>query len=123
MHPVVTTIEALCKAMVEADPTGLERYASDSLSYGHTSGIVESKDEFLRAIVGEEKRDDFKWITVSDHSIIEDSDVVIARHRFQAEVFVNGSPMHPDIRVVQVWKKAADGTWKLIVRQAFKTPS
>lgn len=120
MHPIITTIEALCRAMVEADPKGLERFVADELSYGHTSGMIECKDDFLSAIVGEDKRDDFKWIQVSDHTITEAGEVVIARHRFTAEVLVHGAPMYPDIRVVQVWRKDGEGEWKLLVRQAFR---
>lgn len=120
MHPIITTIEALCNAMVSADSEALASFVADELSYGHTSGMIECKDDFLDAIVGDEKRDDFKWIQVSDHTITEAGEVVIARHRFTAEVLVHGTPMHPDIRVVQVWRKDDEGEWKLLVRQAFR---
>ena len=44
---VAEAIAALTKAMLAADRDKLEALVSDSLSYGHSSGRIESKKEFV----------------------------------------------------------------------------
>ena len=39
-------VEAMRKAMVEADKAKLEELVADQLSYGHSAGVVENKEQF-----------------------------------------------------------------------------
>ena len=45
-------IEALRKAMVDADKARLEELVADQLSYGHSSGVIESKAQFVSVVAG-----------------------------------------------------------------------
>lgn len=112
------SIEAFRVAMIEGDRDSLLRLTSDALSYGHTSGLIEDKQEFVKGI-GE--RDEFKSISVSELSVQESGPFAIVRHRFQAEVLIYGKKATPDIQVLQVWI-AEEGEWKLLARQAFRLP-
>lgn len=114
-------MESIRIAMIRADLLSLEQLTHQALSYGHTSGLVEDRCKFINAIVGEKKRDVFNSITLSDQTITiaDDTATAIVRHRFVAEVIVNGVKMKPDIMVMQVWQQE-DGLWKLIARQAYK---
>ena len=38
------------KAMVEGDKAKLEALVADELSYGHSAGVIESKQQFLDVI-------------------------------------------------------------------------
>jgi hypothetical protein len=118
---VESAVESIRIAMVRADSLSLEQLTHQALSYGHTSGLVENRAEFIGAIVGEKKRDVFNSITLSNQTITiaDDTATAIVRHRFVAEVVVNGVIMKPDIMVMQVWQQE-DGLWKLIARQAYK---
>ncbi|MCR4286081.1 MAG: nuclear transport factor 2 family protein [Candidatus Kaiserbacteria bacterium] len=116
---IAKAVENLRRAMVEANQLILEKLTAEELSYGHTSGLVENKREFVDAIVGSNRRDVFKMIGLSDQIIRKAGDTAIVRHRFKAEVIVNGIPMHPDIRVIQIWQQK-QGEWKLLARQAFR---
>jgi hypothetical protein len=112
-------VESLRMAMVNADHAMLERLTADELSYGHTSGLIEDKSSFIDAIAGSTVRDVFKRIELSDEVVTVLGDVALVRHRFKAEVLVNGASMNPDIRVLQIWQQKQDG-WKLLARQAYK---
>jgi ketosteroid isomerase-like protein len=116
MKAIEKAIEDLRLAMINADHAELERLTAEELSYGHTSGLIEDKKDFIQAIGG---RDHFKTITITDLTIREANGLAIVRHRFQSEVFINGALAQPDIRVLQVWRQQ-DGKWKLIARQAYK---
>lgn len=116
---VIDAVEALRQAMLDADGVKLQELTAEKLSYGHTSGVIEDKEAFISAIVGPNNRDDFKTITQSDVVVTVSGDTALVRYRFQAEVHVNGEPMFPDIRVLQVWQLQSN-VWKLLARQAYR---
>jgi ketosteroid isomerase-like protein len=110
-------IEDLTKAMVAADKAALEALVSDQLSYGHSSGAVQNKAEFVGVIAS--KKTIYKSITLSDATIAVVGNNAIARHTFTAEVESGGKASSPKIGVMQVWVKDG-GNWRLLARQAFK---
>jgi hypothetical protein len=103
--------------MVAADKAALEALVSDQLSYGHSSGTIQNKAEFVGVIVG--KKTIYKSITLTDPTIAVVGNNAIARHTFAAEVEAGGQASSPKIGVMQVWVKDG-GNWKLLARQAFK---
>lgn len=113
---IAEAVEKLRKAMVDTDRETLKNLTAEELSYGHASGLIEDKEHFVHAIGS---RDFFKKIELSDQIIQSEGDIAIVRHRFQAEVTINGNFVTPDVRVLQVWKNK-EGEWKLVARQAFK---
>jgi ketosteroid isomerase-like protein len=117
---VKKAVDDLTKAMTAADKAQLEALVSDQLSYGHSSGKVETKAEFVGVIAG--KKTIYKSITLSDPSVSVTGNNAIARHTFAAEVEVDGKPSSPKIGVLQVWVKDG-GAWKLLARQAFSKPA
>lgn len=119
MVNVASAVENLRQAMVAADQLALDNLTADELSYGHTSGLVENKQEFIIAITGNARRDEFKWIELSNQVLSVSGDVAIVRHNFKAEVLVNGVLIAPDIQVLQVWVRN-EGAWKLLARQSYK---
>ena len=110
-------IEDLTKAMMAADKARLEALTADQLSYGHSSGKVETKAEFIGVIA--DKKTIYKSITLSNPSVAVVGNNAIARHIFAAEVEAGGQASSPKIGVMQVWVKDGGG-WKLLARQAFR---
>src|SRR6266540_7518649 len=58
--------ETLRKAMLDADRARLEELTADQLSYGHSSGRIETKAQFIDIVAG--KKTIYKSITLSDAS-------------------------------------------------------
>lgn len=114
---VAARLEALRVAMIDGDRAALEELTWKELSYGHSSGKIESQREFVDVIAS--GRNDFKTLELSDHVITIVGDVAIVRHTFVAEALNNGELQKPRIGVMQVWKKDKK-KWKLLGRQAFK---
>jgi ketosteroid isomerase-like protein len=117
--PETTAIEQACetlrKLMITPDRSALEPIFADQLSYGHSDGRVQTKAEFIDALVN--GKSVFKSISISGQTISLVGDIAIVRHRFEADAISNGVPAQPRIRILQVWQKQGDA-WRLLVRQA-----
>lgn len=114
---VTNAVEALKKAMIDADKTALENLAADGLSYGHSSGKVEDKAEFVRAIVSGES--DFVTIDLTEQTIKIVGNSAIVRHKLFAKTNNKGQAGTANIAILLVWQKQK-GRWKLLARQAVK---
>lgn len=115
---VIQAIESLRKAMLEADRKGLLELIADELSYGHSSGLVETKSEFIDVVAN--KKTIFKSIALIEPSIVMAGDNAIARHIFVNETeSSDGRPGVPRVGAMQLWTKR-NGSWKLLARQAFR---
>jgi len=110
-------IEALRKVLLEKDKARLELLSADQLSYGHSSGKVQTKAEFVDGVMTSKALT--KSIAFPELSITVVGDAAIARHLFEAEMETDGKPTSVKIGALQVWQKQT-GNWKLLARQGFK---
>jgi hypothetical protein len=114
---VASAVETLCKGMLDGDRKALEKVASEKLTYGHSSGKMENKAEFIEAIVS--GKSDFTRIDISDQKIFLSGNTAIVRHVLKGESVNNGTAGVVNIGIMLVWQKEGKD-WKLIGRQAFK---
>ena len=115
---VAEAISALTKAMLGADQAKLDALTAAELSYGHSSGRVETKSEFITPIVS--KKSVYKSIELSNHKITFAGANAIARHDWVSESGTGDGKWNVSkIGVLQVWQKQG-ADWKLLARQAFK---
>lgn len=113
---VAAAVEKLRAAMISGNKADLESVLSDDLTYGHSSGKVQSKAVFVEEI--STKKSDFLKIELSEQTISIAGDVAIVRHILVADTNDGGKPANPHLGIVLVWKKTK-GEWKLIARRAF----
>ncbi|HEU4379832.1 MAG TPA: nuclear transport factor 2 family protein [Hyphomicrobiaceae bacterium] len=117
---VTAAVEALTKAMLQADRAALERLVADQLSYGHSSGLVETKAQFVDVIAN--RKTVYKSITLSEPSTVMAGDNAVVRHIFSNTTETAGKTASISVGILQVWQKQA-GNWKLLARQAFRLPA
>jgi len=117
---IATAVEALRKAMVNADKAGLEKLTDKRLTYGHSNGRIEDKAAFVENLVSGSS--DFVTIDLSDQRIIITGGTAIVRHTLTAKTNDGGKPGNAHLYVMLVWIKEG-GQWKLIGRQAVKVPA
>jgi hypothetical protein len=115
---LLQSVEKLRVAMIEADKSVLESLVSDSLSYGHSSGKVEGKKQFIENIIS--GKSDFISIELSEQTASIIQNTAIVRHVLSAETNDNAKPGNVRLNVLQVWQKQKNKAWKLIARQAVK---
>ena len=114
---VAAATEAFRKAMVDADKTALENLTAATLSYGHSSGKVENKTDFIANLIKGPL--DFVTIEFLDQTITLSKKTAIVRHTFVSKTDTGGKAGEIKIGNVLIWEKQKGG-WKLIGRQAFK---
>ncbi len=112
-------VNALTKAMIDADGKALKALSSESLSYGHSGGHIENQAEFIEKITS--GKSDFIAIKLSEQSISISGDTALVRHILNADIKDGGVPNTIKLGVLLVWQKRG-GDWKLLARQAFKFP-
>lgn len=110
-------INALSKAMIDADAKSLRSLTAAALNYGHSSGRVEDQNTFIQNLVNGSS--DFVTIDLQDQQINVIDDLAIVRHILTGDTNDSGRPGSVRIGVMMVWQQQ-QGEWKLLVRQAFK---
>lgn len=114
---VTKAVADLTAAMIAADKPKLEALVADQLSYGHSSGKLETKAQFVDVVSS--KKTIYKSINLTDMKISVVGNDAIVRHTWDSVSESDGKSNTAHIGVLQVWAKQ-DGKWKLLARQAFK---
>lgn len=100
-----------------ANDKALANYLDESLSYGHSNGWVESKQD----IIVDLNSGKIKYNAIKEDSIVAVADKEMGYVRFVADMNVemNGKPVTFRLKVLEVWRQR-NGNWKLYARQAIK---
>ncbi len=117
---VAQAVENLRKAMLNPEIATLEGMVAAQLTYGHSSGLIEDKASFVNALVSGKSL--FTSINLSDQTISVSGNVALVRHHLMGETLNNQVAGKADLLVLLVWQKL-NGKWKLLARQAVKTPA
>ena len=117
---VTDVVEVLRKGILEADKAKLAQVTSEQLSYGHSSARVETKEQFINAVVT--RKAVVKSLAFPDLKVTVVGNAAIARHIYLAESELDGKATTTRIGALQVWQKQ-DGAWKLLARQGFTLPA
>jgi ketosteroid isomerase-like protein len=113
---VSAQVEALRKAMIAGDKAALDKLSAAELTYGHSSGRLENKAEFIDALVS--GKSGFSSIDLSDQSVSVVGNVALARHVFNGQQKKAGGDK-VKLSILTVWLEQ-QGQWKLVARQAAK---
>ena len=117
---VTEAVEVLRKAWLEADKARLEQVTAAQVSYGHSDGRVETKEQFITAVMN--RKQVVKSLAFPELKVAVVGNAAIARHIFLAESELDGKTTTTRIGALQVWQKQ-DGGWKLLARQGFRLPA
>ena len=114
---VAAAVDHLTQAMLHKDIPQLQALTANNLTYGHSSGKVQNKQEFIADI--ETGRSGFKTLEMQKQTITLNGDTALVRNHFHALAVNSGVEVPTDIDNFQVWQKQK-GKWLLIGRQAYK---
>jgi hypothetical protein len=114
------SIETLNKAMISPDNSTLEKLTAENLSYGHSTGVVQNKSEFIKDILSGPVK--FVQIENANQSITITDNTATVRNICSIKGTRVGAPLDLKIGILMVWIKK-DGGWKLLARQGYKLPS
>jgi hypothetical protein len=116
---IATAVEQLRKAIVNADSTMLDKLTADELSYGHSGGLLQNKQEFIHSITSGTSV--FVSIDLTGQTIQIVDNTAIVRHILSAATNDKGKGAGTvKLGVLTVWIKNNAGQWHLLARQAVK---
>ena len=117
---VAQNVETLRKGLLEADKAQLDQVTASQISYGHSDGRVESKEQFITSVLN--RKQVVKSLAFPELKVSVVGNAAIARHIYLSESELDGKATTTRIGALQVWQKQ-DGGWKLLARQGFRLPA
>ena len=100
---VAAAVETLRKAMIDGDKATLENITLDELTYGHSSGKLETKAEYVEALAS--GKSNFESMDLTAQTITVVGNTALVRHDLKAHVVDNGKPADVHLGVLLVWQK------------------
>ena len=115
---VATAVENLREAMIAGDRAMLDKLTVPELSYGHASSRMETKAEFIDALVSGKAtgKSGHTAIELANQTIIVLDNTAIVRHDLAGTRRDGAGVMK--LRILQIWMEQPDKQWKLVARQA-----
>ncbi|MHC8394286.1 nuclear transport factor 2 family protein [Pseudomonas sp. LB3P93] len=114
---VANAVDHLTQAMLTKNIPELKALTAENLTYGHSSGKVQDKKDFIADI--ETGKSAFKTLEMQNQTITVSGDVALVRHHFSAQAIKGTEVVPTEIENFQIWQKKA-GKWLLVGRQAFR---
>ena len=108
---VLAMDERRLKAMIAGDIGELEKLLHRDLKYTHSSGLVDSKDSYIRGV--REKLWDYLSIKTTNMLMTVYGDTALIHCRLQIDLEVKGVPRQVDSLALTVWIKD-EGRWQVL---------
>ena len=110
-------VARLDKALVEKDTVALKQLLHKDVSYGHSNGWVQTKQDVINDMISGKllyskiESEDLKWTVSKDWTSV--------RSTTKVEATMNGNKVDLKLHVLEVWQKTNKG-WQMIARQSTK---
>ena len=108
---------ALNEALLNKDAAVLKVLLHNDLSYGHSNGWIQSKEDVMADFVS--GKIEYKKIEAGEERFVVNKEAVSVRSITKVEGVVNGTAFSMSLQVLQVWKRIKK-QWVLIARQSVK---
>ena len=114
---VEETVATLRQAILDGDSAKLDQVTDSGLTYGHSLGKLENKQQFIHALAS--GASDFKTLDLSDQTIVVRGKTAVVRHKLTADIKEGDKFNSVKLAVMMVFVKE-DKHWKLLGRQAIR---
>lgn len=106
-------------AMQAADIEALDDLLHDQLIYSHSTGGMDTKEEYLAAL--RDKVSIYKSVVRDGQTVRVTGDVGLVFHHAVIDAEHKGADLHLDNRLLAVWVRD-DGVWRLLAIQSGAIP-
>lgn len=115
---VLEALGELDQALIDRDSATLTSITAPNLTYGHSSGNIQNKREFIDDVMN----GPFKFVSITneDQSVTISDNVGIVRHILSADATNAGNPAKVRIGMLMVFKQNENNEVVLLARQAYK---
>ena len=114
---VMMKMLGLKNALIAKDSMALSKLLADDVTYGHTSGIIQTKQELIHDITTSVQ--DYKSIEPSNMNIRVYDNSAIVTMNSHVNLLYKNNPVDMNMFVTLVWIKE-NGDWKLEARESVK---
>jgi ketosteroid isomerase-like protein len=115
---VLSAMDAWKQAMLKKDKAGLEKVFHPDLTYGHSSGVVENKDQAIEHVVN--GGGTYTAINLSDTKVVVKGNTALVTGKAEYhEITKEKKETTANLVVLSAWMKGPKG-WQMIARQATK---
>lgn len=118
-NEVENSVNKLTELMITPDSLALDKLILNNLSYGHSSGKIETKQQFMQSLLS--RSSDFVDINLTDQTVTIQNKTALVRHTLNAKTNDKNVPGNVKLNILLIWSKEKAG-WKLLGRQAVKVP-
>jgi ketosteroid isomerase-like protein len=113
---VLAAMETWRQAMLTKDAAAFDKVFHPELSYGHSIGLIESKQQATDHVL--KSTTVYKAVELSDTKVKVYGDTALVTGKAHYEKHPKGAPvLHQHLVVLSVWKQTARG-WQMIARQS-----
>jgi len=112
-------MQDLKNALLSKDSISLSGLLADDISYGHSSGLIQTKSQLIRDVVSGFQ--EYKSIEASDLNVRIYDNTGIATLKLKVNLSFGGNPMDLNLIATLTWVKI-NNEWKLVARQSVKLP-
>jgi len=116
-NEVENAVNKLTELMITPDSLALDKLILNNLSYGHSSGKIETKQQFMQSLLSGSS--DFVDINLTDQTVTIQNKTALVRHTLNAKTNDKNVPGNVKLNILLIWSKEKAG-WKLLGRQAVK---
>jgi hypothetical protein len=109
--PALEADRARFEAQVKGDVAALDKLLATDLTYVHSSGVVETKDEFVGAIRSGKYK--YKSIVPEGVTVRAHGDTAVVHGKATIDVVSSGRDVHVLLVFTDVWVKR-DGRWQMV---------
>ena len=117
---VLAAMDVWKDAMIKKDQAAFEKVLHPDLTYGHSSGLVESKAEAIKHVV--EQPATYTGINFKDTKVNVQGKAATVIGKVDYLERANGKDNVVNLMVLTTWVKGAKG-WQMLARQAAKLPA
>jgi ketosteroid isomerase-like protein len=114
---IMLKMASLRSALLNKDSVTFSRILSDDLTYGHSIGLMQSKQELIRSVMSGQH--EYKSIEPSDMKIRLYDNTAVVTAKAKVKLNSDGKPLDLSMNLLLVWVKQGN-EWKLVARQAVK---
>jgi ketosteroid isomerase-like protein len=105
--------------VIAGDIAKVDAFLGRDLIYGHASGIVENKDQYMTKLRGGAQR--YEAIEYHDMTTKMYGDTAVVHGHVRMAGKTKGEPFNNEVMMLHVWVKR-DGRWQLAAHQTAQMP-
>lgn len=114
---ILLRTEKLRESLLNRDSVALMNLLSDDVTYGHSNGLNQSKEEVIRSVMSTQH--DYRKIRVDEIKPRIYGQTAIVNMEADVFLLLEGKPIEMNMDVLLVWVYRG-GDWKLVARQSVR---